>query len=582
MTRTALILATIALGSAAFAQTAVWRTADAQTNSFGPAGPTGNFLGQPPATQWTRWPERGSGVRMAGPRVLTEVSFSYLANFAEPPQGTENVVFRIYANDGAMVTGSNGTSLRAPGTLLYETSPIRVQLEDEVVRLPLPSVSVPADFTYTLSFQGGLLSIPPFDPNDPLTQNLAGARIAGNVTIGQPQGPTGVLWRRVFTGSGPSAWGGQERPGTFSYPVFTTTASFWSGPVERIAVPYDSETLDGRKAKDLELFPLGVGSGLDEIVVPLNIEGPDRTVRRLRVPLLAAYDAGSGTPVGFLRLYASNVLGSGALRVLWSSGPLALPVRVGDPVLRIPGAFALTADVPSLDLPTDERVFWAVQLQGLPLGATAGLTVHRTPFTPGFPPLDALLSDGSGQGVGASFLAEPIPPGPSQLWLAQLHVLGRAQVARVDRFAVLQGRVQSGNLASLREFDLDVLRVCRFIQAQPAPPVQVEFYGQAPVLNPRSLRLEVRSRTTVQGQFDGRVELFDFFAGRFDPVDVRIVPLGEDARTIVVEATGDVTRYISSAGLLRARATLTRTGPALNSELCQEFDYAQWILGDPQ
>ncbi len=92
--------------------------------------------------------EFGDELRLGGTdRVIESFSFDFFANYAE----TGGMTFRIYANDGALVSGSH-----TPGTILdVRTIDVTPGGGHVKIDFPIDSANVlPDTITYTVSFSG--------------------------------------------------------------------------------------------------------------------------------------------------------------------------------------------------------------------------------------------------------------------------------------------------------------------------------------------------------------------------------------------------------------------------------------------
>jgi len=92
--------------------------------------------------------EFGDELKLAGSdRVIESFSFDYFANYAQ----ASGLTFRIYANDGAIISGS-----KVPGTLLDErTLDVAAGGGHVAINFPYDAANVlPDAITYTVAFSG--------------------------------------------------------------------------------------------------------------------------------------------------------------------------------------------------------------------------------------------------------------------------------------------------------------------------------------------------------------------------------------------------------------------------------------------
>jgi len=159
------------------------------------------------------------------------------------------------------------------------------------------------------------------------------------------------------------------------------------------------------------------------------------------------------------------------------------------------------------------------------------------------------------------------------------HVRG-STVIEPTSYTVKLGKAASGNVASLKSADGDALRVCKFLvpNAQ-AAPVNVEIDGSSPVASPGSLSFAVRSKMASSGQFSQTLDMFDWNANGFDPVDVRTDALTTSYSVHELAGSGSLGRYVRSGdGQLRARYRVRVTGVSSVALWCHDVDRAVWYV----
>ncbi len=138
-------------------------------------------------------------------------------------------------------------------------------------------------------------------------------------------------------------------------------------------------------------------------------------------------------------------------------------------------------------------------------------------------------------------------------------------------FQALRGRVDRGDLTSLRGDDSNPLRVCRFIVPNdPLRVVELRYTLRTITPKPGALVVAVRSRASVGGLLQQTLELFDWAENRFDPTDVLQGNLNTTFTSRVLTATGDLTRYVDSNRRIRVQQTMRIVGPIPNPNPCLE------------
>ncbi|MBS1715746.1 MAG: hypothetical protein JST30_15575 [Armatimonadetes bacterium] len=159
------------------------------------------------------------------------------------------------------------------------------------------------------------------------------------------------------------------------------------------------------------------------------------------------------------------------------------------------------------------------------------------------------------------------------------HVIGSTVVEPVS-YTVKLGKASSGDVSSLRSADGDALRVCKFVvpNAQ-AAPVNVEVEATSPYAVPTSLSFAVRSKMASAGQFAQTLDLYDWNAGAFDPVDTRTDALTTSYSVNELAASGALTRYVRAGdGAVRARYRVRVTGVSSVALWCHDADRAVWYV----
>ncbi len=147
-------------------------------------------------------------------------------------------------------------------------------------------------------------------------------------------------------------------------------------------------------------------------------------------------------------------------------------------------------------------------------------------------------------------------------------------------FNRLRGRVDAGDVNSLRGDDNNRLRVCRFIVPNdPARIIEVDYLGSTTVASPSSFKLDVRSRSTVGGLVQQTLQVFNYQTNAFDTTDFNQVNLNTTLTTRTVNGTGTLSRLVGPAGALRAKQTIRIVGPVPNPNVCKETTLVRWTIG---
>ncbi len=147
-------------------------------------------------------------------------------------------------------------------------------------------------------------------------------------------------------------------------------------------------------------------------------------------------------------------------------------------------------------------------------------------------------------------------------------------------FNRLRGRVDAGDVNSLRGDDNNRFRVCRFIVPNdPARIIEVDYLGATTIAAPTSFKLDVRSRSTVGGLVQQTLQVFNYQTNAFDTTDFNQVNLNTTLTTRTVNGTGSVARLVGTAGALRAKQTIRIVGPVPNPNVCNETTLVRWTIG---
>ncbi|MCC6402584.1 MAG: hypothetical protein IT207_01090 [Fimbriimonadaceae bacterium] len=139
------------------------------------------------------------------------------------------------------------------------------------------------------------------------------------------------------------------------------------------------------------------------------------------------------------------------------------------------------------------------------------------------------------------------------------------------------GRIDAGNVVSLRADDANYLRVCKFIVPNSiVPPVNVEVSTTAPGATASQIVYEQLARMFHAGSFNQQLELWNYNTGNWGATTSGALGTVFVNRTVTVNAGAN--NYIGPANAMLARYRISQTGPAAVSAWCHEVDYVNWEL----
>jgi hypothetical protein len=144
-------------------------------------------------------------------------------------------------------------------------------------------------------------------------------------------------------------------------------------------------------------------------------------------------------------------------------------------------------------------------------------------------------------------------------------------------FTRLRGLGVSGTVDSLCGSDDDrlVTRPDVFL-ATFVPPVQIEVEGASVTTSPSSMRLRIESSANSASILQ-RVRLFNFETNAYETIDSRTMPTSDGV--VEVELSGDVSRFVSGDGTVRALIQCQQTNPTLPPTWRAGIDEVRWTLG---
>ncbi|MCW5939086.1 MAG: hypothetical protein KF884_03900 [Fimbriimonadaceae bacterium] len=145
-------------------------------------------------------------------------------------------------------------------------------------------------------------------------------------------------------------------------------------------------------------------------------------------------------------------------------------------------------------------------------------------------------------------------------------------------FTVRLGRVDSGNLNSLRVLDNNSLRMCRFIVPNATtPPVNVEVDTTAPATTASAMSFIIHSRMVNSGSFSQDIQLFDWTLSDWSTTARRVDAITTTFVTRTLNVPTPINRFIrSSDRLVRARWRIAITGPVSVPAWCNDTDFVGW------
>ncbi len=481
--------------------------------------------------------EIGDEITLAGTnRSVTEISIYYISDITTT-QGDEQMVVRFYANDG-----SGG----APGTLLWESSPIPVRPRPVspdragwfVQRVVVPNVTVPDSFTWTVQFSG--------------VTNVVGDRV-GLHFFGPPE--IGSSADEFWFKDASNNW--QRNTGTGTPPYRSFGATIWAGgfpttPYENAADPTD---------------PVFVPAGFDQIGDEISVEGNRSELIGVELPYFAEISAPQNDEFLVFRIYSRNPDGTPGT-LLYTSSPQALQDGEHTIALALPG------------IATGGDFVWTVEFQGLGqvAGDQAGLFVTHPPNL-GNSQIFFYGRQTPSDPFNTWWFGNPTPPNTNPVANFAVKFIGQAPLETVlpQSFQMQRGRVISGGLNELFFSDDQYLRLQPFIVlSQAEEPIQIVVNGTSPSLSPSELRFRVEARLNINN-VNQKIELFNFQTNAFVEFDSATIGTTETVREVSV--TTNVSDYVRQTdGQVRARVKYKPLGLVLFFPWDAFIDQAIWRI----
>ena len=134
------------------------------------------------------------------------------------------------------------------------------------------------------------------------------------------------------------------------------------------------------------------------------------------------------------------------------------------------------------------------------------------------------------------------------------------------------GNFDSGNNADLDVSDDVVLKYRNVHVAAGQPSLQIEFRGSVPLTQPSALLFNFESRVSTPNLAQ-QTEFFNFLTNQYETFDKRNASVTDEAYTAQVDNAGV---YVNVDGSVRARVTLTVTGPVFMQPWALNMDQAQF------
>lgn len=334
----------------------------------------------------------------------------------------------------------------------------------------------------------------------------------------------------------------------------------------------------------------------DLVPAPFRGASPSATVQEWdyltgAVPLTADGNTWGTGGNGFVNPYGTPRLSATTAGASWQTQAGGGLVGMRNGVWSLPfAAEAIAHDVPGDPETADHQAHWIQVTWFSPLGALNPPVVLVTTAS-GPVPADMLtvrtLGDGWFHGVFTTSTGPSIPSprvtvlaAGNQFLIDQLvvdAVCTRRRVVVPDRLAVRFGRIERGDVSSLRADDNDALRVCRFLVPNTTvPPVQVEVEATTSNLsNVLGLVLGAKSRMVHAGSFRQTLEHYNFAQGSYGSAS-NTQPFPPTFAVYSVSALGNVADYIGPSGALKGRWSVRQVGPASVSVWCAEVEQWEW------
>ncbi|MGE0002433.1 MAG: hypothetical protein AB7T05_10230, partial [Fimbriimonadaceae bacterium] len=159
-----------------------------------------------------------------------------------------------------------------------------------------------------------------------------------------------------------------------------------------------------------------------------------------------------------------------------------------------------------------------------------------------------------------------------------VHACVAVPVSTPKSINVVFGKHAGGDLDSMENADGESLDVCKFIVPnQNVSPVTVEFEAECAIKSPFAYRVRSTTSTSIAGSFQQVVDLYDWQTMAYSPVDLRTDSLGTAWKTVELQGSGSLARYVGPGRTMRARIRVRPTGPVSGSAWCVRFDRIEFV-----
>lgn len=141
------------------------------------------------------------------------------------------------------------------------------------------------------------------------------------------------------------------------------------------------------------------------------------------------------------------------------------------------------------------------------------------------------------------------------------------------------GRLVDGDKRSLFYSDGAPLRACKgFVPNLTVAPVTIQVDAVSNYDTLTALAFHVNSRMVTAGSFSQTLDLFDWSANGYSPVDFLTTVINTTYQTHDVNASGVVSRYLGANHELRGRIRIRQTGFTASPAWCSEIDEANFTI----
>jgi hypothetical protein len=151
------------------------------------------------------------------------------------------------------------------------------------------------------------------------------------------------------------------------------------------------------------------------------------------------------------------------------------------------------------------------------------------------------------------------------------------EVVFPSSFTTVRGRLDAGNVASLGADDDDYLRHCKFIVPNAiVPPIEVIVDGTTTKSSTTGIAAALKGRMANAGSFTHNVEQFDWVDNAYQDLATGTASTTES--TVTSNSSGVHGQHIGTAGALRAKYFVRKTGPSAVAAFCYNADLFSWTV----